>query len=140
MCESRQTTVVGEQMFYKSTGVSNIYNFPGIWFPMKEVLVVNGQERIVKSGTKGVEHDWQVDILRKIGVPRDFLMRDFIARFDSLENLKRSIALGGWDECMPQCRTYKPTDEQTSRFVRPNHTEDMPDIAGHLKAIKAIFI
>lgn len=110
---------VDGQMFYESRGRSRRqHKFGGVWFPCKQVFANTkfaGDHFVDKCSG---EHKEILDAIIKQGVfhfsHNIEVARDFLSHFDTVENMRRSLALGDWKKCKLDTASPRQTDAECS--------------------------
>lgn len=100
--EHRSTRQYGTCLFYLSTGRSNIYNFPNVWFPCKSVNLESG--KVEKF--EWIIQPWMYQIYKEATRKRklDGVTKEFMKKFNSPDGVKNmivSLSFCSWKECIP---------------------------------------
>ncbi len=96
MSHDRETVVVNGTMFYKSTGTSNLYNFPGIYFP---TFGPDATGFYVKMGAPKLEK-WHWKYRQVAESKFRFPATDFLLKFKHEEHFLISTTLSEWSKCV----------------------------------------
>lgn len=126
MEQQRLIHLNGEQLFYLSTGRSNIYNFPNVWFPCKGVDSKSGK---VEKYEWTIQQ-WMYELYRSATGKRrlDGVVKEFLKKFNSplgIENMITSLKLNSWKLCVP----YVMCDEPDQQLDAKELDEFAKDIA-----------
>ncbi len=125
---TRSMHLEGDQLFYLSTGQSNLYNFPDVWFPCKGVNQETGKVEKYEWTTQ----PWMLQLYQDATAKRrlDGVVKEFLNKFNSptgIENMRTSCQLSSWKICVP----YVISDE-------PEHQLDANELETFTKDVAAL--